>query len=109
MESRTLENVLEEFRTETHLQMVLLIETLRNKVQGEPLKYDVSMLRLWIARKNASDVQVMVAYGDGRGGGRPVATELDSYELTIFASDSSPRVSVQDLSTTITLIRDWFK
>jgi len=109
MQSRTLENVLEEFRTENHLPMVLLIETLRDKVQGKPLKYDVSMLRLWIARRDASDVQVMVAYGDGRGGGRPVTTELDSYELTIFGVDSSLRVSVQDLSTTIALIRDWFK
>ena len=109
MQSRTIESVLEEFRTENHPPMVRLVETLTDRLKETGLKYDVSMLRLWISRRDADYVQIMIAYGDGRGGGRPVVFDSDSYELTFFGANASTHASVQDLQTTVDLVEQWLR
>lgn len=107
MQTRTLESVLLELRSEDHPPMVRLVEGLTRCHWAEALNYDLSMLRLWIARTNTEQVEVMVTYGDGRKGGRPIVPCVDSYEITLFAPSGAPQVSVHNLTGSLEWLRRW--
>lgn len=101
MLERTLEEVLEEFASERHEPMVRFVTALRQRPWAQRLRFDVSMLRLWLAPPHASRVQAMVTYGDGRGGGRPLNAELDKYDLTLFRDTEDAVTTSQPLVETL--------
>jgi len=104
---RTLTDLLEELSAEGHEPMARFVSALGRQPWAHQLRFDLSMLRLWLAAPNVSSVQVMVTYGDGRGGGRPLNKGLDNYELTIFRGDHVALTASQTLSETVDCIGDW--
>lgn len=106
---RTLWSVLEELREEQHVPMVTLLDALSEQEWAAKLCYDVSMLRLWISRQGREGVEVMVVYGDGRGGGRPVGPYLDVFEITFFAGADAGNVRTGTRENTIDTLRKWLE
>src|SRR5438270_9813208 len=92
MQQRSLENVASEFRAEGHAPMLRLTRELEQ--QGawvHDLIFDTSMLRLLVARPNASIPEAIVTYGDGRGGGRPVNPNLDAFDVLVGRAGGSDK------------------
>jgi hypothetical protein len=109
VQNRTIESVLNELREENHVPMVNFVEALNRQEWAARLSYDVSMLRLWIARKGVTRVQVMITYGDGHRGGRPLEPYVDAYELTIFADFKPDQMCTQDSVKTIERLQGWLE
>jgi hypothetical protein len=100
---------MEELRDEGHGPMMKFVSALSRESWASGLDYDLSMLRLWIARKGVGRVEVMVTYGDGRKGGRPLNLDLDAYELTIFAGGGPQEAVIRNLHDTIDRIGAWLE
>lgn len=109
MQLRTLENVTAEFEAERHWPMLRLIEGIKQEPWAHRLAFDSSMLRLWVARKNATGVEIMITYGDGRHGGRPTNLELDSFEFAARSGDHFDASSNVDAKTAVERIRSWLE
>jgi hypothetical protein len=85
MAYRTLDDVLEEARSEGHEPMGSLLDALRREPWARTLSYDMSMLRLWISQGEHHAPVIQVVYADGRGGGRPSPPYSDAFELTLLS------------------------
>lgn len=109
MAMQPLWQVLEELREEQHAPMIALLDALRQHDWATTLRYDLSMFRLWIARPGVDAVEVMVVYGDGRGGGRPLKPYVDAFETTIFLGPGRPNVKIGTRENTIQSLRKWLE
>ena len=109
MNPRTLAAVLDEVIDEDHVPMIELLNALSAEDWGDRLSFDLSMLRLWIARKGVAQTEVMIAYGDGRHGGRPLPPYRDAYEMTFFDGQERREVSMNTLQVTISRLLEWLK
>jgi hypothetical protein len=78
MRDRTIESVLDELREENHIPMA-----------------------------GVEHVEVMITYGDGRGGGRPSEPCLDAFEVTFFVDSRPAEVCMQDSAGAIERLRRW--
>jgi hypothetical protein len=107
MQSRTIDDVTDELRDEGHRPMVRFVLELRERPWATELTFDLSMLRLWIARKGVPRVEAMIVYGDGRQGGRPRATDVDAYDLTFFREGGQDDLRALDAATALERIREW--
>jgi hypothetical protein len=107
MQDRTIESVLHELREENHVPMARFAQELARQEWATSLSFDLSMLRLWVARKGVSHVEVMVTYGDGRGGGRPSEPYVDAFEVTFYVNSRPADVSRQDSAGAIERLRRW--
>jgi hypothetical protein len=107
MRDRTIESVLDELREENHIPMAGFAQELARQEWAGRLSFDLSMLRLWIARKGVEHVEVMITYGDGRGGGRPSEPCLDAFEVTFFVDSRPAEVCMQDSAGAIERLRRW--
>ena len=103
----TIDGVLRELRAENHVPMVSFVDALARQEWAGKLSYDLSMLRLWIARKGVPHPEAMVIYADGRGGGRPSAPYVDAFELTFFVDSRPGEVSTQGSAATLERLRSW--
>ncbi len=106
MAMRSLEAVRQEFDDEGHTAMVALLDKLAAQPWISELAFDVSMLRLWIARKGHTSPELMITYADGRNGGRPGEANLDRFDLTAFA-DACPSALGQSGDEAIKSLRLW--
>ncbi|MEZ4398408.1 MAG: hypothetical protein R3B06_00210 [Kofleriaceae bacterium] len=106
---RPLWNVLEELREEQHVPMAALLDALRQHEWATALRYDLSMLRLWISRQGTEVVEVMIVVGDGRGGGCPVEPYLDAFETTFFVGANAGNVKTGTKECTIEMLRQWLE
>lgn len=110
MQPRTLGDVVEELEHEGHGPMTRFVSLLGEQPWSKELKFDLSMLRLWIARPTDHEVRIMVTYGDGRGGGLPLDMSLDRYEVSFFHQGSGvPVVETTTMNEALTRIADWLK
>ena len=107
MPKHSIDSVLAELREEDHPPMVRFVSELAVQPWAAALRYDLSMLRLWISRKDIERVEVMVTYGDGRGGGRPYDLNLDAYETTIFDSIVAVDTVTRNSADSIGRIHRW--
>ena len=107
MRGRSLTEVLEEVTAEGHEPMIRFVTALSERPWVGQLRFDLSMLRLWLAEPNSSHVQVMVTYGDSRGGGMPLSAALDRYDLTFFHGSQPGATRSQTLTETLDRIGAW--
>ncbi len=107
MRGRSLSQVLEELTAEGHEPMIRFVTALGERSWAGQLRFDLSMLRLWLAGPNVSHVQAMVTYGDGRGGGLPLSAALDRYDLTFFHGSHPATTASQTLVETLDRIGAW--
>ncbi len=84
MERRTAINVLKTLQEEGHPPMESLVQLISAQVWSKEFVYDLSMLRLLIAKQNSAPgtVDIIVTYGDGRQGGRPAPPFFDKFNIT---------------------------
>lgn len=108
MVKRTLHSVLGELREEQHVPMTTLVEDLARSEWANSLCYDLSMLRLWISRKDAANAELMVVYADGRGGGRPSPPYDDAFETTIFSGSRAGERTTGSGTATVEKLQSWF-
>ena len=106
---RSIDSVLSEFRRENHEPMAKFVETLKEQLWVNKLVFDLSMLRLWIARRGADRVEAMVVYGDGRGGGRPSPPYVDLYEFSINVENLQTGICNQNLELTVQKVGRWLE
>jgi hypothetical protein len=83
MQSRSLDDIASEFTEENHQPMLRLVQTMKTQSWAGQLVFDTSMLRIWAARRFASEVEITITYGDGRKGGRPLDGDLDAFDLAM--------------------------
>ncbi len=107
MRGRALIEVLDELTAEGHEPMIRFVAALGERPWAGQLRFDVSMLRLWLAGPNVSHVQAMVTYGDGRRGGVPLSAALDRYDLTFFHGSQPTTTTSQTLAETLDRIGTW--
>lgn len=107
MLTRTIDNVLHELCDEENPPMVRFVSELSRCDWAQTMVYDLSMLRLWIARPGSASVEIMVTYEDGRKGGRPAAPYVDVYEITEFSGAQRVRVSVHNLTDSLDWLSRW--
>lgn len=107
MRGRALSEVLEELMSEGHESMIRLVAALGERSWAGQLRFDLSMLRLWLAGPNVSHVQAMVTYYDSRGGGLPLSAAPDRYELTFFHGTQPATTTSQTLVETLDRIGTW--
>lgn len=107
MRGRALSEVLEELTAEGHEPMIRFVTALSERPWAGQLRFDLSMLRLWLAGSNVSHVQAMVTYGDGRGGGLPLSAALDRYDLTFFHGSRPATTTSETLVETLDRIGAW--
>jgi len=107
MNQRTLTSVLDEARDEGHEPMVRFLTRLAEYQWSKGLAFDLSMLRLWIRRPIVQTVELMVCYGDDRGGGKPSDPTLDRYELIDFRSGAGQISTSGTLSEVVDLVEQW--
>jgi hypothetical protein len=109
MKKRTLQSALNELREEQHVPMTKLVEEMSRQDWAANLNYDVSMLRLWLSHEDYVSVEVMVTYGDGRGGGRPSEPFLDVFETKFFVGADVTEVTMGTAARTIKRLRLWLE
>jgi hypothetical protein len=109
MQKRTLSDVANELRSEGHLPMVRLVESIENEQWANQLDFDASMLRLWAARKGVPEVEIMVTYGDGRHGGRPLNMDLDAFDLAFRTGGGWTTLPGINSSSVLENIRSWLE
>ncbi|MGE5737229.1 MAG: hypothetical protein ACM34E_19210 [Acidobacteriota bacterium] len=109
MRNRSIAGVLGELQEESHIPMVGFVEELRRRPWATTLKYDLSMLRLWISREDAHDVEVMIIYDDGRKGGKPLEPYVDAFEMALFAGRDVSEVFTGTSFETIERLRAWLQ
>jgi hypothetical protein len=109
MQNRTIDEVSTEFKLEGHLPMYRLIESLKREQWSSQLVFDTSVLRLWAARKTIPEVEIMITYGDGRNGGRPINMDLDSFDLALLKMDGFETSLGINAKIVFEKIRLWFE
>jgi hypothetical protein len=107
MQSRTVDDVVAELESEGHAPMIRFVSRLQREPWAEDLVFDCSLFRLWIARRGAPDVEIMVTYGDGLFGARPTHMELDAFDLTVFRPGQREDHPSIDMRVAIEKIRGW--
>ena len=109
MQNKTIDEVSNEFRSEGHLPMHRLAESIKGEKWAARLTFDTSMLRLWAARVHAQDVEIMISYGDGRGGGRPLDLRLNSFDLALRNEGRLDTTRNIDARAVLENIRAWLE
>lgn len=109
MQNRKIEDIIKEFDIESHPPMKQLISEICKKDWSKLLIFDTSMIRLWVSKNNSLQVQLIITYGDGRFGGKPINPNLDSYDLTYINSAGNETINGLNLQSTIENIEKWVK
>jgi hypothetical protein len=107
MKQRTWASVLDEARDEGHEPMHRFLMRLAECPWSRELAFDLSMLRLWIRRPTARSAELMLVYGDDRGGGKPLDPTLDRYELVDLRGGSGQLSITGTLRLVLAQIERW--
>src|SRR3954470_3206605 len=83
MQTRQLDAIIAEYVGAKHEPMVRLVKAIAQNPWATELDFDTSMLRLLVRRHGAKDAQVVIMYGDGRGGGRPRDLSLNKFDVGV--------------------------